>query len=163
MCGTRYRSSFMLDMDNAPAWTGLRGIEKIDAAASSTGAAQEQLADVMAEIARWKLNPPTDTEVERLRVEVDGTHDKIAKVAQSLEQAKTEILALVPGAPELAYLKVAKAEAAEIRRLVTQHIEDAHRRKTVAVAEDANRWAKLAITVSVVGLLLSVVVLMRPG
>jgi hypothetical protein len=84
-----------------------------------------------------------------VRKELAELKGKLPAVDGKIDDAKTTSAALLPDAGQLAYLKVAKADASEIRDLITTHIEEDHRRNTLERALEANRLAKIAIGVSV--------------
>jgi hypothetical protein len=103
----------------------------------------------------------SDKAIAELRAELDAVKAGQPAIDSKLDEAKAALAESLPDATQLAYLKIAKADATEIRTLVTRHIEEDHRRKTLESALEANRLAKIAITASVLATIAAAIGLTR--
>lgn len=106
---------------------------------------QKQLESIQAEL------PTPSRDISTVKESLNGVEGRLEELGRELEEARREFLELVPDAGSIAYLKLARAEMAEVRGLVARHIEDHERRQSAEAARNANRLAKLAIGISVVG------------
>jgi hypothetical protein len=126
-----------------------------DFAETETKRLRDRVEKLEARLGDSPATPPAPTvdvrpELTEIRKGLDALESKIAA-------AKKAFAEMLPDAADLAYLKVAKADATEIRSLITNHIAEHTRVTTSQQVTEANRLAKVAIVISLVAVIAAAV------
>lgn len=163
-CGRRFWSSPMSDFAASlnqkllPAWMQSQTLPRLESAQAETGKLEHKLDELQEKLAEvQKELPAPNLAVAAVREELGGLETRLGEMGRSLEEARQELLGLIPDATDLAYLKLAKAEVAEVRGLLTRHLEDDHRRRTLAASGRSNWLAWIAIVVAIVGVAVALI------
>lgn len=128
--------------------------QEIQAAQGDIGRLLARFEDLDGRLAEMKSRT-TPSSDESFRAEVSELRRDLEGIDARIEKAKEAFAALLPDVTDLAYLKMARADATELRNLITKHVEEDHRRRTDDRSLRANRLASVAIVVSIVGALVA--------
>lgn len=175
-CGRRFSSSPMTDfaagnlsqlfkylspmsgISTALSGGSVPTLPRIERAQIETGKLEKGLDDLQARLdAIQEELPAPNRAIAEVREHLGGFESRLGDMGRSLEEAKQEFLGLIPDATDLAYLKLAKADVAEVRNVLTRHIDEHGRRVGAEQNEGANRRAWIALALSGVGLIVAIV------
>lgn len=85
-----------------------------------------------------------------------GTAEReVGALAEKVQALRSDLVAFLPDAVDLAYVKIAKAEIADLRTLVTQHIEADHRQRQGVAREGTTRREKYLLAIAAASLLVA--------
>lgn len=159
-CGERFSSSALMDavLRNSTSMTEFRmpkwlstELPSLDDASERTTATQKAVTKFQAELEEvQKRLPERNAQLDEMRLSLAAVQEDLGKQREAVDAARAEIMQLMPDPVEFAYLRVARAEVADLRNLVTNHVDEDHKRKQQITSGKTLWLARLAIGVSVV-------------
>lgn len=125
-------------------------------------ASETALAGVQAEIESFRQRfPERNEELDSLKAGLSLVEADLGEQREALAVARREIIELMPDPVEFAYLKVAKAEVSDLRNLVTNHIDEDHKRRALLSSRQSLRLAYAALVFSAIGNIVALVALLK--
>lgn len=168
-CGRKFMASPMADfaaslkMSLLPAWArpgaqSVPTLPRIESAQIETGKLEHKVDELQArlELVQKELPAPNEL-VAGVREELGNLETRLGEMGKNLDEARQEFLGLIPDATDLAYLKLAKADVAELRAIVMRLLEQADREQRIGQVKVADRRAWFAIGLAGVSALAAVV------
>jgi hypothetical protein len=165
-CGRKFRSSLLLDgmmspimqigrqiqLSTLPAWLGTTApsTKRIEEAREDNADVQRHLNEFSNELKELKSSLPPDrsSEVDALQKIVESVQGRVADTTTKLDEAKAELIGLMPDQTEIAYMKLARIEVKDLRDLLEKHIDNDHKGEAVVQLRKQLTQAKVGLAVA---------------